>query len=413
MLNSKYYPSKLDISGARVLITGATSGIGRACAFRFLELNCQLILVGRNESKLQSLGVELEQEIYQLQSGSSQGRYPLPQLIRLDVTEIEKIQELAHHIGPVDIIINNAGTNLGADPADQIKTDNMIKMVLTNYSAPMAFVAAFSNMMKQRGSGHIVNVCSTAGDDIYPNSSVYCSTKAALHAYTEAARHDLVDTPIRVTSISPGLVDTPLHEKKSGDYEKARKTFDDIVPLYPEDIADQIIYACTRPRHVQVADVSSYATNQSHSGCNGIKGVARVGPSLGANTSTGKDYGMPQSSYGPRGPSNDWQNMSPPEYYSPRNHSRPWSGGGPPRDGPGGREYNYYNGPSSQESLKDRHDISPRAAKDAGIFTLQFKNGSWSSLPLHSAQNGHSYHGNYNDHRSGRDYGQDLNPYRS
>merc|ERR1719181_1060526 len=107
---------------------------------------------------------------------------------------------------------------------------------MTNYSAPMAFVAAFSNMMKQKGNGHIVNICSTAADDIYPNSSVYCSTKAALAAYTTAARHDLVDTPIRVTSISPGLVDTPLHEKKVGSYEQSRKTFDDIIPLSPEDI---------------------------------------------------------------------------------------------------------------------------------------------------------------------------------
>merc|ERR1719359_575551 len=161
----------------------------------------------------------------------------------------------------------------------------MHRTVFVNYLAPMAFVSAFAPMMKQRGNGHIINICSTAGDDVYANSSVYCSTKAALHAYTEAARHDLVDTPIRVTSISPGLVDTPLHEKKAGAYDASRKCFDNIVPLYPEDIADQIVYACTRPRHVQVADVASYATNQSHSGVAGIKGVARVGPSLGADRS--------------------------------------------------------------------------------------------------------------------------------
>lgn len=405
MLNSKYYPKQIDISGARVLITGATSGIGRACAFRFTELQCQLILVGRSESKLQALGVELEQEIYQLQSSGGQGRYQLPQLIRLDVTEIEKIQELAHHIGPVDIIINNAGTNLGSESADQIKTENMVKMVLTNYSAPMAVVAAFSNMMKQRGNGHIINVCSTAGDDIYPNSSVYCSTKAALHAYTEAARHDLVDTPIRVTSISPGLVDTPLHEKKMGDLDSSRKTFEDIVPLYPEDIADQIVYACTRPRHVQVADVASYATNQSHSGVGGIKGVARVGPSLGAS-----NYMGPPSNRGRPGPVQDWQNMPPPMYYS-RSGGRDAS----PRNrdySPRSNDYQKFQEPSSQGSLRDRRD------EKAGIFTLQFKNGSWSSNPLGApGQNGNSYNDRYRDqgnaHEYGHDQGHGNSPYRN
>ena len=162
------------------------------------------------------------------------------ELIRFDVCDVDRVQQVADHVGYVDILINNAGCNLGGDPADMVKTDNMQKMVLTNYLAPMAFVAAFAPLMKQRGSGHIINIVSTAANDIYPNSSVYCSTKAALAAYTTAARHDLVDTPIRVTSISPGLVDTPLHEKKCGSLEQSRKTFDSIVPLYAEDVADHV-----------------------------------------------------------------------------------------------------------------------------------------------------------------------------
>jgi len=165
----------------------------------------------------------------------------------------------------------------------------MHKMVSTNYLAPMAFVSAFAPIMKERGCGHIINICSTAANDIYPNSSVYCSTKAALAAYTVAARHDLVDTPIRVTSISPGLVDTPLHEKKAGSLDQSRKTFDSVVPLYPEDVADQVVYVSTRAKHVQVADLSSYATNQSHSGAKGVPGVARVGPSLGGRTEEQKN----------------------------------------------------------------------------------------------------------------------------
>jgi len=285
---SRWHPKTLDLSGARVLITGATSGIGKACAFRYQELGCHLILIGRDESKLQSLGVELAQEN---QCSPRSGDDRMHELIRLDVCDVDRVQQLADHVGYVDILINNAGCNLGGDPADMVKTDNMQKMVFTNYLAPMAFVAAFAPLMKQRGSGHIINIVSTAADDIYPNSSVYCSTKAALAAYTTAARHDLVDTPIRVTSISPGLVDTPLHEKKVGSLEQSRKTFDAIVPLYAEDVADQVIYVTTRAKHVQIADLSSYATNQSHSGAKGIPGVARVGPSLGGRMEDQRNNG--------------------------------------------------------------------------------------------------------------------------
>jgi hypothetical protein len=268
----------------------------------------------------------------------------------------------------------------------------------------MAFVAAFSNMMKQRGAGHIINVCSTAGSDIYPNSSVYCSTKAALQAYTEAARHDLVDTPIRVTAISPGLVDTPLHEKKAGNYDSSRKAFDNIVPLYPEDVADQIVYACTRPRHVQVANVASYATNQSHSGVNGIPGVARLGPSLGANNAR-DDRGRSNDNRG--GPVQDWQNMAPHQYYSR-------SG----RDvSPRSRDY-----PASQGSLRDHRDMSPvrnesqSMPEKSGIFTLQFKNGSWESKSVGppGQQNGHAYNGrDYNGRDYGYDQGHGNQPYRN
>lgn len=278
MQKAAWHPQTMDLTGARVMITGATSGIGRACAFRFQELGCHLILIGRDEDKLQSLGQELAKEDECLHHPNDK---PPHQFIRLDVRSVDLIHQLAKHIEPVDILVNNAGVNLGSETADMLKSENMEKMVFTNYLAPMAFVSAFAPMMKQRGSGHIINICSTAAHDIYPNSSVYCSTKAALSAYTVAARHDLVDTPIRVTSISPGLVDTPLHEKKLGGYDQSRRVFDDIVPLYPEDIADQIIYVSTRAKHVQVADIQSYATNQSHSSCKGIPGVARMGASLG------------------------------------------------------------------------------------------------------------------------------------
>merc|ERR1712224_646641 len=146
--------------------------------------------------------------------------------------------------------------------------------------APMAFVSAFSPMMKSRGDGHIINVCSKSKDDYYPNGSVYCSTKAALYAYTCAMRHDLVDTPIRVTSISPGMMDSSWYDTNWNSSEG--KMFDNFMPMFPEDVADQIVYCCTRPRHVQIADISSYATNQSYFSMKGVPPVARMGPSLGS-----------------------------------------------------------------------------------------------------------------------------------
>merc|ERR550537_940642 len=153
-------------------------------------------------------------------------------------------------------------------------------MVQTNYMAPMAFVSAFAPMMKSRGTGHIINICSRAKDDYYPNGSVYCSTKAALYAYTCAMRHDLVDTPIRVTSISPGMMDSSWYDQKWNSSEG--RMFDGFVPMFPEDVADQIVYCCTCPRHVQISDMSSYATNQSYFSMKGVPPCARMGMSLGA-----------------------------------------------------------------------------------------------------------------------------------
>jgi len=171
----------------------------------------------------------------------------------------------------------------------------MWNMVQTNYMAPMAFVSAFAPMMKSRGTGHIINICSKSKDDHYPNGSVYCSTKAALYAYTCAMRHDLVDTPIRVTSISPGMMDSSWYDQKWNSSEG--RMFDNFVPMFPEDVADQICYCCTRPRPVQISDISSYATNQSYFSMKGVPPVARMGPSLGSENQN-SDWSCNQQGWG-------------------------------------------------------------------------------------------------------------------
>jgi len=268
----------MDLSGARVLITWATHGIGRACAWRFHEMNCQLILVDHDEGRLQEFASEL---MMHSQSNSNYGnKFMQPELVRFDMNEISRIYEMGQKIGPIDMLINNAGMFTNCEMADMVKPDEMWSMVQTNYMAPMAFVSAFAPMMKSRGTGHIINICSKAKDDYYPNGSVYCSTKSALYAYTCAMRHDLVDTPIRVTSISPGMMDSSWYDQKWSSSEG--RMFDNFMPMFPEDVADQIIYCCTRPRHVQISDISSYATNQSYFSMMGVPPVARMGASLGA-----------------------------------------------------------------------------------------------------------------------------------
>lgn len=319
-MQSRHYRS-LDLTDARVLITGATSGIGRALAFRFAELNCKLYLIGRDDQKLQKLGQDLMEDAQQhMQSFQMASSRPMqtPELIKFDVTDIYRIAEIPQAVGPIDILINNAGCKIGGATADSVKTEDMIQMVNTNMLAPMALVSAFAPLMKQQGSGHIINIASTAAHDVYAKASVYCATKSAVNAYSIACRHDLLDTPIRVTSISPGLVHSDLHIKCAmGDQAKVDKAFENLVPLSPEDIADQIIYVCTRPKNVQISDVASYCTNQSHSCPAGIAPVARMGPSMGKPDaySNGLNNGLmapAPSQTSPRNPWTEGQSQVPP-----------------------------------------------------------------------------------------------------
>mmetsp|Transcript_11020 Transcript_11020/g.24256 ORF Transcript_11020/g.24256 Transcript_11020/m.24256 type:complete len:277 (-) Transcript_11020:408-1238(-) len=273
MISELYKP--LDISTWTVLVTGATSGIGRATAWRFAELGCRLVVCGRRTEALQGLAEELKT------------KYPsLPPVlpITLDVSDLQQLHGLQAKLdeasmGEIDILVNNAGLALGVAPADENNIEDIQKMMATNVTAPMALVSIFAPGMKKRGRGHIINISSVAAHESYSGGSVYCATKHAVKAFTIAARHDLAGTPIRVTAISPGMVETEFSKVRfGGDDTKAAKVYEGIVPMVAEDIADQVAYAATRPGHVQVADIISYATNQGHAKYL----VERKGPSMGA-----------------------------------------------------------------------------------------------------------------------------------
>ncbi|KRW98514.1 hypothetical protein PPERSA_00111 [Pseudocohnilembus persalinus] len=269
MQNSKLYQT-LDISKYTVLVTGATAGIGRAIALRFAELGCQLVLIGRREERLQ----ELSQEIAKLFPET-----PQPENIKLDLSDVEAIKKLPEQLKNknIDILVNNAGLALGVTGIDNNNIEDSIKVVQTNLIAVITLCSLFIPGMKERKRGHVINISSVAGQEAYEGGSVYCASKFAINGFSMAGRFDLAGTPVKVTTISPGLVETEFSQVRfKGDQEKAAKVYSDIAAMQAEDIADQTIYAATRPARVQIADIKAYCTNQPHA----KYGIVRCGPEM-------------------------------------------------------------------------------------------------------------------------------------
>jgi len=263
---SAIYPSQ-SLSGDVVLITGATAGIGEACAWRFAEAGCKLVLAGRRTERLEALKTAL-QAAYTVEVHCA----------TLDVCQLDRVAALPAELPwTVDILVNNAGLALGVSTADENSMEHVQTMLQTNVMGVAAMAKAFVPGMRSRGKGHLINIGSVAGHFAYAGGSGYCASKFAVDAFTTAARHDLVGTPVRVTVVSPGLCNTEFSTVRLGSKEAADKVYENIVPLSGADVADNVLYAATRPPHVQVADMIVYATNQS-----GPKDLARVGPSLGA-----------------------------------------------------------------------------------------------------------------------------------
>ena len=203
----------------------------------------------------------------------------------LDMMDIEKVERmdqlLPEQFRNVDILVNNAGLALGKNSVEENVTSDIVRMMTTNVTALIIATTLFTKGMKQRGRGHVINVGSIAGHYAYGGGSGYCASKSAVTAFTSAARHDLVGTPIRVTCISPGFAETEFSlvrfEASDDAASKAKSVYDNLVPMVADDIADQIVYAATRPAHVQIQDIIAWPTNQA-----GPTNIARVGPSLGA-----------------------------------------------------------------------------------------------------------------------------------
>ena len=239
-----------------VLITGATSGIGLACAKRFAENGDRLILTGRNEQRLDEIRKELTARGTQVMT------------LAFDVRDREKakkfINDLPDEWQEIDVLVNNAGLALGLEPEYQGHFDDWETMIDTNIKGLLNMTRIVVPGMVRRNRGHIINIGSVAGDAAYAGGNVYCATKAAVKALTDGLRIDVADTAIRVTNLKPGLVETNFSNTRfHGDNERAANVYKGIKPLTGEDIADVAVYAANAPEHVQIAEVLILATHQA------------------------------------------------------------------------------------------------------------------------------------------------------
>ena len=240
-----------------VFITGASSGIGEACARKFAANGYRLILNARSIDKLEALKVDL-----QTQYGSDILLLPFDVRDRLEAEKM--ISSLPADFKDIDILVNNAGLALGLEKEQEGDVDQWYTMIDTNVKALLLITRLVVPGMVARGCGHVINIGSVAGDAAYPGGAVYCATKAAVKTITDGLRMDLFDTPVRVTNVKPGLVETNFSNVRfSGDTERAKKVYQGIQPLTGADIADVVFFAASAPSHVQIAEVLVLATHQA------------------------------------------------------------------------------------------------------------------------------------------------------
>ncbi len=239
-----------------VLITGATSGIGRACAMKFAQGGYNLIITARREKELievaqeaAACGVQVKTLIFDVRNAAACK---------------SAVDSLEGQWSKIDVLVNNAGLALGLEKEYEGDAQDWNTMIDTNIKGLLTMTRLIVPGMVERNEGHIINIGSVAGDAAYAGGNVYCATKAAVKAITDGLRIDVADTPLRVTNIKPGLVETNFSNVRfHGDTQRADNVYKGITPLTGDDIADVVYYAASAPKHVQIAEVLVLATHQA------------------------------------------------------------------------------------------------------------------------------------------------------
>jgi len=242
-----------------VLITGASSGIGAATALAFAAEGARLLLAARRAGKLAEVASRA------LELGAS-GVHSIDLDVRHHHAVQSTIDELPPEWAEIDVLVNNAGLSRGLEKLYTGKVEDWDEMIDTNVKGLLYVSRAVVPGMVVRGRGHVVNLGSTAGEIPYPNGAVYCGTKAAERAINDGLRQDLLGTPVRVTSVDPGMVETDFSLVRfRGDAGRAAKVYQGLTPLMAEDVADAIVWAVSRPDHVNIARISLTPVQQANS----------------------------------------------------------------------------------------------------------------------------------------------------
>ncbi len=243
-----------------VLITGASSGIGAACAKTLArEGNYRLLLCARREVRLLELKSQLEKDFENIEIHT----FVLDVQNRDEV--FDRIENLPSSWKNVDVLINNAGLSQGLDAVQDGNPDDWDRMIDTNVKGLLYVTRAVTPLLKQSQNAHIVNLGSIAGKEVYPNGNVYCATKHAVDALNKAMRIDLLPFGIKVTAINPGMVETEFSEVRfKGDKDRAKSVYHGLIPLSGEDIAETIAFVLSRPAHVNINDLLIMPTAQAN-----------------------------------------------------------------------------------------------------------------------------------------------------
>ncbi len=248
----------MNFSNTIVFITGASSGIGRSCAYAFAKEGAKLLLCARRGDRL----VQLTSDLEKLCPGISILTFELDVRDRNAVED--RLNALPDAWKAIDVLVNNAGLSRGLDRLHEGLIEDWEEMLDTNVKGLLYITRTVVPWMVARAKGHIINIGSIAGHEVYPKGNVYCASKYAVDALTKGLRIDLFDTPLRVTTVDPGLVETEFSMVRfHGDEARAKPVYKGFTPLSPDDVADAVLWSASKPAHVQIAEIIILPTAQA------------------------------------------------------------------------------------------------------------------------------------------------------